>query len=155
MKALERAGMALAGSRLGGIAYHRICRPIDTVLIPLSRGRLSLGPADTLLLTTTGARSGRPRKAALAFLRRGDDLVIIASKGGAPRHPGWYHNLRAQPRAIVETRDGVEERVARETHGDERDRLFAEAAARYPTYATYERRAEGRRIPVMVLSRPE
>ncbi len=146
--------MALAGSKLGGIVYHRICRPIDTVLIPLSQGRLSLGPADTLLLTTTGARSGRPRKAALAFLRRGDDLVIVASKGGAPRHPGWYHNLRAHPRATVETREGVEQRVAREAVGAERDRLYAEAAARYPTYAAYARRA-ARRIPVMVLSRPD
>lgn len=149
---MTHPGEWLAGTKLGGVVYHRVCCPIDRVLIPLTRGRVSLGPADTLLLTTRGARTGRPRRAALAFLREGDDLVIIASKGGAPRHPGWYHNLVAEPRATVQYRGVVEERVAREARGAERDRLYARAKAAYSTYAAYEARTT-RTIPVMVLSR--
>ena len=150
---LERHGEALAGSKLGGIVYHRVCCPIDRVLIPLTSGRVSLGPADTLLLTTRGARTGKRRFAALAFVRAGDDLAIIASKGGAPRHPGWYHNLVAHPRGTVQYRDVVEERVAREAQGKERERLFAQAKSLYSTYAAYEGRTS-RTIPVLVLSRP-
>ena len=149
---LERNGEALAGSKLGGIVYHRVCCPIDRVLIPLTQGRVSLGPEDTLLLTTRGARSGKRRFAALAFVRAGDDLAIFASKGGAPRHPGWYHNLVANPRVTVQYRDVLEERVAREAKGEERDHLFAKAKSLYSTYAAYELRTR-RTIPVMVLSR--
>lgn len=151
---LERNGEALAGSRLGGIVYHRVCCPIDRVLIPLTKGRVSLGPEDTLLLTTFGARSGKRRFAALAFVRAGDELAIFASKGGAPRHPGWYHNLVANPRVSVQYRGVVEERVAREAQGEERERLFAKAKSLYSTYAAYERRTR-RTIPVLLLSRPD
>lgn len=150
---LRRARLAFSSSKVGGIFYHRVCRHIDRVLIPLSKGRWSMGPADTLLMTTTGARSGRPRVAALAFLRDGDDLVLIASKGGAPRHPGWYHNLVADPTARLEYHGQVEQRVAREAVGAERDRLFELAKNTYGTYAAYETRAVHRTIPVMVLSR--
>ena len=81
---LRRLGVAASSSRWGGIFYHVVCRRIDTVLIPLSRGRLSMGPpGQTVLLTTTGAKSGKPRKASLAFMWQGDDMVVIASKGGA------------------------------------------------------------------------
>ena len=80
---LNRIGLAASSSELGGVFYHVVCRRIDTVLIPLSRGYLSLGPpGKTVLMTTTGARSGKPRKAAVAFTWLGDEMVVIASKGG-------------------------------------------------------------------------
>lgn len=149
----ERLGNALASSRAGGWVYDKICRRVDKVLLPLSRGRLSTGPARTLLLRTRGARSGRPRSVPLAYVTRGDDLVLIASKGGHPRHPGWYHNLRACPEAIVEIRGRRERVVAREAEGAEREELWGRAVEFYPGYAAYQRRAGSRRIPVMVLSR--
>jgi deazaflavin-dependent oxidoreductase (nitroreductase family) len=150
---LERMGTAASSSKLGGILYHLVCRRIDTVLIPLSKGRLSMGPpGQTVLLTTTGAKSGKPRKASLAFMWEGDDMVIIASKGGAPHHPGWYHNLKADPRAIVQTRAGVEERIAREAVGEEREKLFHRMASTWSNFAAYQARAKDRKIPVMVLS---
>jgi len=153
MSWLERVGTELASSRAGGWIYDKICRRIDRVLLALSRGRLSTGPAQTLLLRTRGARSGRPRSVPLAYVTRGEDLVLVASKGGHAQHPGWYHNLRAHPEASVEIRGRRERVVAREAEGAERAELWDRAVAFYPGYAAYQRRAGARRIPVMVLSR--
>ena len=151
---LRRLAHDFSCSRAGGIFYYVVCRRIDSVLMPLSGGRLCMGPPGrTALITTTGARSGRRRKTSLAFLWRGEDMVVIASKGGHPRNPAWYHNMKAHPQVHVLYRDGEEERMAREATGDERDDLFAEAAATYPNFAAYQQRATERRIPVMVLSR--
>jgi len=151
---LSRVGIAASSSKLGGILYHLVCRRIDTVLIPLSGGRLSMGPpGQTVLVTTRGAKSGRPRKASLAFLWAGEDMVVIASKGGSPAHPGWYHNMKADPRVVVHHTGGVEARIAREATGAERDALFARMAGTFPNFAAYQRRASHRRIPVMLLSR--
>lgn len=155
LESLNRIGISASSSRWGGVFYHVVCRRIDTLLIPLTQGRLSMGPpGQTVLITTTGAKSGRPRKASLAFLWQGDDMVIVASKGGAPRHPAWYHNLKADPQVRVETRGGREERVAREATGSERDALFARMASSFPNFAAYQARATERTIPVMVLERP-
>ena len=150
---LERWGTAASSSKIGGILYHVVCRRIDTVLIPLTKGRLSMGPpGNTVLITTSGAKSGKPRKASLAFMWQGDDMVIIASKGGAPHHPAWYHNLKADPRVVVKTRAGVEDRIAREAVGEERDKLFEAMSTTYSNFAAYQARATNRKIPVMVLS---
>jgi deazaflavin-dependent oxidoreductase (nitroreductase family) len=150
---LERAGTRWAASRAGGWVYDKICRRVDKVLLPLSRGRLSTGPAQTLLLRTRGARSGRPRSVPLAFVTRGDDLVLIGSKGGHPQHPAWVHNLRAHPEATVEIRGRRETVLAREAEGAEREELWRVAVGFYPGYAAYQERAGSRRIPVMILSR--
>lgn len=155
LEGLSRLGVAASSSKWGGIFYYVVCRRIDSVLIPLTGGRLCMGPPGfTVLITTTGARTGKPRKASLAFRWKGDDMVVIASKGGAPHHPGWYHNLKANPHVRVQHRGGVEERVAREAAGEERRTLFEEVAATYPNFAAYQKRATERQIPVMVLSRP-
>lgn len=141
-------------SKAGGIFYYVVSRRVDQVLIPLSGGRLSMGPPGrTVLVTTTGARSGKKRQASLAFLWRGDDMVVVASKGGHPHHPGWYHNMKAHPKVHVLYQRGEEERIAREASGEERDKLFAEAAATYSNFAAYQERATDRKIPVMLLSR--
>ncbi len=152
-EALNRVGTAASSSAIGGWLYHVLCRRIDTVLIPLTGGRLSMGPpGQTLLLTTRGAKSGKPRTASLAFLWQGDDMVIVASKGGADHHPGWYHNVKADPRVVVQSRAGVEDRIAREVLGEERDALFERMATAWSNFAAYQARATGRRIPVVVLS---
>jgi deazaflavin-dependent oxidoreductase (nitroreductase family) len=105
-----------------------------------------------LLLTTTGARSGLPRTSPLVYTTDGERMVIIASKGGAPTNPDWYHNLLANPRVTVER--GVERFTAHATvaEGAERDRLFDQMAAGLPGFAEYQRNT-ARRIPVVVLER--
>ena len=105
-----------------------------------------------LLLTSTGARSGAERLNALVYSTEGDDLVILASKGGAPDNPGWYHNLVANPRATVEVGTEKFTVTARETQGEERDRLFNAHATRYPAFAGYQEKTT-RQIPVVVLHR--
>jgi deazaflavin-dependent oxidoreductase (nitroreductase family) len=153
---LSRTGVAASSSKLGGIFYYVVCRRIDSVLIPLTKGRLSMGPpGQTVLVTTKGAKSGRPRKASLAFLFDGDDMVLVASKGGSPVHPAWYHNMKADPRVVVQHRGGIEERIAREAVGGEREALFARMAESFANFAAYQARATNRKIPVMVLSRPQ
>ena len=154
LERLSRIGVAASSSRWGGIVYYVVCRRIDSILIPLTGARMSMGPPGfTTLVTTRGARTGKPRKTSLAFLWKGDGMVVVASKGGAPHHPAWYHNMKANPRVRVQHRGGIEERVAREATGEERESLFAEVAARYPNFAAYQERASQRVIPVMVLSR--
>jgi deazaflavin-dependent oxidoreductase (nitroreductase family) len=105
-----------------------------------------------LLLTTKGARTGRPRIAPLVYTRDGDRFVIVASKGGAPTHPAWYLNLVADPVVTVEV--GREAFAARAsvTTGAERDRLFAAHAAEFPYFAGYQRKTS-RVIPVVLLER--
>ena len=136
--ALSRIGTAASSSNMGGIFYHVICRRIDTVLIPLTKGRLSMGPpGQTVLITTTGAKSGKPRKASLAFMWQGDDMVIIASKGGAPHHPAWYHNLKADSRLVVQYCGAVEDRRAREAVGEERDKLFETMSSMFTNFSKF------------------
>jgi deazaflavin-dependent oxidoreductase (nitroreductase family) len=107
-----------------------------------------------LLLTTTGARSGQARVAPLAYTTDGGRWVVIASKGGAPTHPDWFHNLRANPEVTVEV--GTETFPARATvvEGAERQRLFDQMAAQMPGFAEYQRNTT-RRLPVIVLERAD
>jgi deazaflavin-dependent oxidoreductase (nitroreductase family) len=135
------------------LGLHVLSR-IDPVLMRISKGRVfSSRPMGLLsiLLTTTGARSGRPRRVALLSFEDGDDLFVIASRGGMPRHPGWYHNLKAQPRASVVWRGREETRIAYEAASPERERLWKLAMDVYPTFDRYQQRAGGRRVPVVVL----
>ena len=151
---LVRIGTALSASAIGGKLYHRVCRPLDRVLIPLTNGRLAMGPpGQTVLITMVGARSGKRRQAVVAFQWEGDEMVIVASKGGSPEHPAWYHNLKAHPNVRVQYRGVREARVAREATADERDRLYDRMAADFPTFTAYAERAGSRRIPVMLLGR--
>jgi deazaflavin-dependent oxidoreductase (nitroreductase family) len=108
--------------------------------------------APLLLLTTTGARSGQPRVAPLAYTTDNDRLVVIASKGGAPTHPDWFYNVRANPQVTVEL--GGETFHARATipQGAERQRLFDQMAAQMPNFAEYQRNTT-RQLPVIVLER--
>ena len=118
-------------------------------------GRASSGPfkgRDVLILTTVGAQSGEPRENPLAFTREGDDVFVIASKGGAPKHPAWYHNLRANPIVTVEVEGERYQAWARVADGEERDRLYAKQAERMPAFWEYQEKTE-RRIPVVLLER--
>jgi deazaflavin-dependent oxidoreductase (nitroreductase family) len=103
-----------------------------------------------LLLTTTGAKSGQSRVNPLAFTRDGDQYVIIASKGGYPTNPDWYHNLVANPEVFVEADGKRFPARAIVTEGAERDRLFNAQAAQMPNFADYQTKTS-RKIPVIVL----
>ena len=105
-----------------------------------------------LLLHTIGAKSGQPRINPVACIRDGDRLVIIASKGGAPTNPDWYHNLLANPLVTVET--GTEQFQARATVAaePERTRLYNQMVAMMPGFAGYQQKTT-RIIPVIILTR--
>ncbi|MPZ48845.1 MAG: nitroreductase family deazaflavin-dependent oxidoreductase [Dehalococcoidia bacterium] len=110
------------------------------------------GARPLLLLTTTGAKSGRPHTTPLMYLADGDRFAVIASKGGAANHPDWYWNLVANPSVRVEVGGESFETQARVAEPEERDRLFALQAERYPFFAGYQKKVK-RRIPVVVLQR--
>lgn len=106
-----------------------------------------------LLLNHTGARSGVLRTSPLAYTLDGDRYVVIASKGGAPSHPSWYHNVRANPRVTVEVGTETFEADAEVLDsGAERDRLYEQMAAGLPAFRDYQA-ATDRTIPVVVLTR--
>jgi deazaflavin-dependent oxidoreductase (nitroreductase family) len=105
-----------------------------------------------LVFSATGAKSGKQRVAPLAFTRDGEHYVVIASKGGSPTSPDWYHNLVANPRVTVEIGSERFEAIARVTSGAERERLFAAQAALMPGFAEYQKQTT-RSIPVVVLER--
>lgn len=108
-----------------------------------------------ILVTMTGAKSGRELCSPLVYSTDGDDVVVIASKGGAPEHPNWYHNLVANPTVTVEVGSEKWEATAKLAEGDERKRLFDAQAAKMPQFAEYEKSAgeTGRVIPVFQLVR--
>ncbi len=118
-------------------------------------GKATSGPfvgRDVVIVTNRGAKSGEPRETPLAYTRDGEAFVIIASKGGAPTHPGWYHNLKAHPRVTLEV--GVEKfkAEAREEEGAERNRLFDAMSTRLPGFKDYQANTD-RVIPVFTLRR--
>ncbi len=104
-----------------------------------------------LLLTHAGAKSGTRRTNPLAYFRDGDRYVVVASKGGAPTNPDWYHNLLANPKASIEV--GVEELdvVAEPASADERNRLWAMITERNPAFKEYEGKT-ARTIPLVILT---
>lgn len=110
------------------------------------------GAAPMLLLDHVGAKSGNRRTTPLLYIEDGDDLVIVASKGGYPRHPSWFHNLRANPDTTVQV--GSERRAvhARVATAAERQRLWPKAVAAYSGYRGYQERTK-REIPLVILSR--
>ena len=108
--------------------------------------------APVLLLTTTGRQSQQQRTTPLTFFPEGENFVVIASYGGGARHPDWWLNLEAQPRAEAEVGLSRHSVHAREAEGDERERLWRRVTGWMPMYAFYQSRTE-RRIPVVVLER--
>jgi F420H(2)-dependent quinone reductase len=103
-----------------------------------------------VLLTLTGAKSGKRRYTPVMRVEHDGSYAVVASKGGAPEHPTWYHNIKAHPEFPLQ--DGTETRtyVAREVSGDERAQWWDRAVAAYPSYAEYQEKTD-REIPVFVL----
>jgi deazaflavin-dependent oxidoreductase (nitroreductase family) len=114
-------------------------------------GRVVGGPV--LLLHHTGAKSGKRRVSPLLYLPDGDRMVIVASKGGYTKHPGWFHNLNANPDTHVELpREGKVAVRARQASSEERKALWPRVVELYKGYAAYQR-STSREIPLVVLDR--
>lgn len=159
--AYERANRAqkllrrLAASGPGAWVFARVMHRFDRSVHRLSRGRYTLGSLlsglPVVMLTTVGARTGRPRTVPILGLPFGGGLGVIASNWGQYGHPGWYHNLKAHPDAEVVV-DGVRRRVrAVEADAEQRAEIWGEGLRVYPGFGQYERRASHRRISVFVL----
>lgn len=149
----QRLWTPLVASPLGSAVVRHLSQPLDRALLQLTRGRVTASQLlyPTLLLTTIGAKSGQPRDTPLIFFRDGARIVLIGSNYGGTRHPGWYHNLRANPYALVTLGGSTRPCLAREVLGAEREELWRRAVAYYPGFAVYQRRAGERLIPIIVL----
>ena len=110
------------------------------------------GGSKILLLTTKGRKTGEPRTTPLIYENAGDAYVVVASKGGAPEHPGWYANLAKTPEVELQVRDETFPAHARVAEGEERERLWKLAAQQWPAYDDYAKKTD-REIPVVVLER--
>ena len=105
-----------------------------------------------VVVTSRGARSGKLRKNPVMRVEHGGAYAAVASKGGAPDHPSWYHNMLAEPLVELQDGPGRHDYVAREVHGDEREQWWSRAVAVWPAYEDYAARTD-RLIPVLVLER--
>ncbi len=150
--AFSRTFAALANTRLGRFLSVHVVWRIDPVLMRATGGRLGMGlTMPTALLETRGARSERVRHNAVIYFHDGDRVTIVASKLGQPSHPGWFHNLRADPDV---TFGGVPMRATVVVEEAERERLWALADRVFAPYASYRREAaaSGRTIPIVQLT---
>ena len=128
---------------------------LDRYVVRRSNGRHSLTTILTGLpivtLTTIGAKSGQKRTVPLVGLVDDQKVILIASNWGQTRHPGWHHNLRANPEVTIMFDGHTNACIAREATADERTYYWSEAVGLYAGYAAYKRRTGGRRIPMWVL----
>ncbi len=152
---IQRALRLVAAGGPGAWLFSRVLHRIDRPVYRLTGGRHTfaslLSGIPVVMLTTTGARTGRPRTVPVLGLPTAEGLAVIASNFGQRRHPAWYHNLRADPEGSVVV-DGRSSRFrAVEVEGDRRRRIWDEGLRVYPGWSQYERRAANRRIAVFVL----
>jgi deazaflavin-dependent oxidoreductase (nitroreductase family) len=139
---VERSWPVLRRLMGGHTAIYRLTRGVVGHRIP--------GAGKMLLLDHVGAKSGTKRTSPLLYGRDGDDYVIVASKGGNPKNPAWYHNLRANPDTTIQVGSKKLPVHARVAGPEERDRLFAMMEGVYGGYSDYAKRTE-RTIPIVVL----
>ena len=152
--ALQRGVRRVGGTGAGAWLLARVAQRIDAPVYRLTGGRATFASLASglpvVMLTTTGARSGRPRTVPVLGLPTPDGLAVIASNWGRSRPPGWERNLRADPTATIAI--GRHSRPVRaiEAEGERRDRIWREGLEVYPAWSAYERRAGERRIAVFV-----
>jgi deazaflavin-dependent oxidoreductase (nitroreductase family) len=153
--AFQRAMRRLAASGPGSRVFARVLHRLDRSMFRLTRGRATVGSLvsglPVVMLTTTGARTGRSRTVPLLGLPTPDGLAVIASNWGRASHPAWSANLRANPSASVAI--GAHRRRVRavEAEGERRERIWREGLEVYPGWSQYARRAGGRHFTIYVL----
>jgi deazaflavin-dependent oxidoreductase (nitroreductase family) len=141
---LRKQVIRLAGTGFGSWMIRKAV-PLDRWLIRRSNSKLTmLGPfgAPLLLLTTIGARSGLERTTPLIYLRKGDDLIVVASNYGSEKHPAWSSNLLADPRATVTIGGKAIPARARKLEGQDAEAAFADMADMIDTYRVYRERTD-------------
>ncbi len=145
---------SIIGLRPVAAFLRHVMHRFDAPLMRLTGARFNLTMGlPSILLTTTGAKSGQARSSPLLYVHYGDDIAIIGTRFGSNRHPGWVYNLRANPRATV-LRDGEQYSVtARAANEDERENIWREGDKIYMGYAKYRERISAREIPIFVLTR--
>ena len=138
---------------LGESSFYKVLGRWHTRLYRLSGGRIghTAGSIRNLLLTTTGRKSGEKRTCPVAYFEDRGRFVMIASNGGNEKHPVWYLNLKADPRATIDAGPRRVEVVASTAEGEERERLWKEAVRGNSQFAVYES-ITSRKIPVVVLT---
>jgi len=143
-----------AGQERFGTAFIRVASKVNAFIFRRTKGRFGAtfpGGAPVCLMTTTGVKTGQPRTVALLYLRDGDDVVVVASKGGMSEHPQWYGNLVADPNVTVEIGADSTPMLAHTATDAEKARLWPMLVAMYKGYADYQARTD-RQIPVVVCS---
>ncbi len=155
---IQRGVRRLIASRPVAWVLARTIHHLDGAVMRASGGRTTasslVSGLPIITLTTTGARSGRPRSVPLVGIPDGDRLILIASNWGQTAHPAWYYNVKANPSVTISgSRDVPAERLytARELAGSERETAWTRAVALYPGYRGYATRTGGRVIPVILL----
>jgi deazaflavin-dependent oxidoreductase (nitroreductase family) len=152
---LQRAVQKVASTRFGAWYFSKTLHLPDKALFKVTGGRLTvpalLAGLPVMMLTTTGAKTGKPRTMPLLGIPVGEDLAVIGSNYGQRNTPGWVYNLEADPSAIIAYRDRSVEVVARRADEAETDRIFALGHSFYPGYAKYRSRADHRIIRVFIL----
>jgi deazaflavin-dependent oxidoreductase (nitroreductase family) len=153
---IQRVARVTAPWRPLAWCYIRALHHLDRGVYRLTRERATFSSwvagLPIVMLTTTGAKTGRRCTLPLVALPEGERLVVIASNYGQSSNPAWYYNLRANPRATVCFEGVTREMVARELEGAERERHYARGIEIYPGWTQYRKRASHRRIPVMELT---
>ena len=147
-----RAYAALAATPLARLASRHVSWKLDPLLLRITGGRVATTLVfPTAVLETTGARTGAPRRNAIIYFHDGDRVTIVASNAGSPRHPSWYHNLRAHPEVRF---GGVAMRATVVEDERERNRLWPLADRVFPAFASYRRDAArtNRTIPIVQLT---
>jgi deazaflavin-dependent oxidoreductase (nitroreductase family) len=148
-KLMHRAGTSSAGRWFGIEVGSRV----DPALLKLTGGRFATTSFFPLvLLTVKGRKSGAWRTVPLVYFTQDDEVILTASSFGRAKHPAWYLNARANPEVELAAKGVKLPYLARETEGEERDRLFALSKRLYAGYGLYEERATQRTIPVLALS---
>lgn len=134
------------------VAAQRAATRLHSFVYRATGGRVGgwLAACPVLLLTTTGRKTGKKRVSPLLYLEDGENLVVVASNGGAPKHPAWWLNLEANPEAMVEIGRRKLRVYAKRASPEEKERLWPRLVAMYPDYESYRRRTE-REILVVFL----
>jgi len=128
---------------------------MDTTVLKWSRGKKSLTTMLTgvpvVVLSTTGARTGKNRSIPLAGIPDGENIILVPSSFGSISYPGWYYNLRSHPQVKLDLKGQTQDYVARIANQEERQHYWQLAVHYFPGYQSYEERSAGREIPIFIL----
>ncbi len=152
----QRLIMTLAATRFASWLLARVLPYLDRIVLDLTRNSQTatrvLTGLPALTITTRGARTSRMYRTPLLYLQEGENYLLIATNFGQRENPGWYYNILAHPEIEVTLDGEISRYLGAEVKGLDRRAYWEKAVAHYPGYSNYQRRAAGRRIPIIILS---